>query len=178
MDRNDLFKNEIKKALPSLKKFARSQRSPHLRDFEDLIQDTLEYALNNSGQYKAGTDMGKWLVAICYNLSRNVMRKEQNRSRYLVSDNDADTPALPNQDDAVLFNTATKLVDRLPIEQKSVFYLVCYDGMSYKDAAEVLNLNVGTVKSRISRARAEILAGLELEEAKKSNHNIKNEPSM
>lgn len=178
MDSNERIKEEIKKALPALKRFAKSQGNKHISDFEDLVQDTLEYALRNSSQYQVGSDMGKWLVAICYNLTRNMVRVERTRNKYMINDNDADTPELPHQHDALLFSEARKLVENLPIEQRAVFYLVCYDGKTYKEAAEILNLNVGTVKSRISRARADILAALDMDETRSTQSTIKREPSM
>lgn len=154
------FKNEIRKALPSLRKFARSQRSAYLKDVDDLIQDTLEYALRHPENYRANTDMAKWLVAICWNISRNMYRSAKVRQKYIVDDPDADVSELPPQLDRLMLLDTNEVIDRLPIDQKAALFLVCYDGKSYKEAAEILQLSVGTVKSRVSRARAEISANL------------------
>jgi RNA polymerase sigma-70 factor (ECF subfamily) len=140
--------------LPGLRRYARAlTRDAWAAD--DLVQDTLERACAKWQLWTAGSDLRAWLFTVMHNLYLN-QRRSSHLSVASVSLDDAgmDVPAEPRpRDDALDLD---RCLQRLPDDQRAVLLLVTLEDMSYEDAARVLNIPIGTVKSRLSRARTRL----------------------
>ena len=142
--------------IPGLRRFAWAL----LRDDEaadDLVQDTLERAISRWGQRRRDGDLRAWLFTIQRNLLLNQMR--QRRSRGVQVGQEAldlvQTPDGSPESHAAAHDILAGL-EALPEEQRSVLLLVGVEDLSYEQAAEVLGVPVGTVMSRLSRARGRL----------------------
>ena len=121
---------------------------------DDLVQDVVLRALGRLHLWRAGTNMRTWLFTIMHNLHANEMRR---RSR--MRDNRQIDPDLPergeaaNQEHVVELRQLADALARLPEAQSEILLLVGLEGLTYAETAEVLSVPVGTVMSRVSRAR-------------------------
>jgi RNA polymerase sigma-70 factor (ECF subfamily) len=147
------FRDGLVAEMPSLRAFAISL-SGRLESADDLVQETLLKAWANAYSYQPGTNMRAWLFTILRNTFFS-LRRQHGRE---VQDTDgiyAQRLATPAAQEGALdladFRTA---LAKLPIEQREVLIMVGASGLSYEEAAAVCNIAVGTVKSRMSRARA------------------------
>jgi RNA polymerase sigma-70 factor, ECF subfamily len=153
-------KEAMLEAVPSLRAFAISLCG-NVDRADDLVQEALLRAWANMDSFQPGTNMSAWLFTIL----RNLFRSEYRKRRREVEDVDgsyAETlTSLPEQDgrlEIVEFRGALKL---LPSEQRESLILVGASGFSYEEAAQICGCAVGTIKSRVNRARsrlAEILS--------------------
>ncbi len=126
---------------------------------EDLTQNTVEKALQYWRQYEPGTNMMAWLYTIMKNTQKEEFRKDKSRReqfegfrRDLVSDPNFFLAA-PEGHDRLMLKQTGMVIETMPTAQKEALYLVGLEGYSYEEAAAVLKCEVGTVKSRVSRAR-------------------------
>ena len=137
----------------------------HLAD--DLVQETLLKALSNSEKFESGTKLRAWLFTILRNRYISVYRK---RGREIQDPDGAYSDRLSvwgEQESAVELNDFRKAFDKLSIDHRGVLILVGATGASYEEAAEICGIAVGTVKSRVSRAKirlAELLGIAQLSE--------------
>lgn len=146
------FKRELLAALPNLRAFAVSLVGRHDRA-DDLVQDTIMKAWAKQESFEIGTNIKAWLIKILLNSFYSQMRKNgrevQDSDGILterLSVHPAQHGALDLQDFRVALNT-------LPPDQREAIILVGASGFSYEEAAEICNCAVGTIKSRVSRAR-------------------------
>ncbi len=152
--------DRIVELLPRLRRFAASLcRNP--QDVDDLVHGAVERALNRLDTWRPDTRLDSWMFRILQN-----HWIDQVRARRPVSDlSDADL--VPGEDGRVVTETrlqlgeVSRLVAALPEEQRAVVGLVLVDGLSYRDTAEILDIPIGTVMSRVSRAREALQRGLE-----------------
>jgi RNA polymerase sigma-70 factor, ECF subfamily len=147
-------------AVPSLRAFAISLCG-NVDRADDLVQETLLRAWANMGSFQPGTNMSAWLFTIL----RNLFRSEYRKRRREVEDVDgsyADTlTSLPEQNSRLEIVEFRKALKLLPSEQRESLILVGASGFSYEEAAQICGCAVGTIKSRVNRARtrlAEILS--------------------
>jgi RNA polymerase sigma-70 factor, ECF subfamily len=143
----------IETLLPRLKRYARQlTRDPIAAD--DLVQDCLARALSKIHLWDPGTDLRAWLFTILHNqhigLARRDMRQRA-RSQWLNSD--ASCALAPTQGVQLELRDLERALAKLPEEQRSVILLIGLEGMGYEEAASVVNLPVGTVRSRVARGR-------------------------
>lgn len=153
----DAFREELLALLPDLRGFARSiVRDPCQAD--DLVQETLLRAWQNQHRYRPGSNFKAWAFTIL----RNQFYTERRRTKREVEDVDGAAAgrlvALSDQVDRVALQELWARIRKLPVAQQEALILVAAQGMTYEEAAAVLNCQVGTVKSRVSRAR-EVLVG-------------------
>ena len=148
--------------LPRLRRFAYAlTRNLDLAD--DLVQDTCERALARADQWQPGTRLDSWMYRIAQNLWFDQGRAAKVRGE--VSDLDA-IAELQGSDGRQVTESRLTLasvfqsLERLPQDQQVLVALVCVDGLSYKEAAETLELPIGTVMSRLARARQAIAAAM------------------
>jgi RNA polymerase sigma-70 factor (ECF subfamily) len=122
---------------------------------EELAQDCLERAITYWHQRRQNGNVRAWLFAILRNLAFNRLRQLRRRGPHIAL-GDADESELPlaHPDDGLRQRDLTSALDSLTTEQRETMLLVCVDGMSYAETASTLNLPIGTVMSRIARARA------------------------
>ncbi|HXD41813.1 MAG TPA: RNA polymerase sigma factor [Ramlibacter sp.] len=140
--------------LPSLRRYARALTGdPWAAD--DLVQDTLERACSKWQLWAVGTDLRAWLFTLMHNLYLN-QRRTAKVSLNTVSIDDVEaelhTPAAGGDGPLDL----GRCLQRLPADQRAVLLLVAVEDMSYEDAAKVLAIPLGTVMSRLSRARSRL----------------------
>jgi RNA polymerase sigma-70 factor, ECF subfamily len=146
--------------IPSLRAFAISL-SGNVDRADDLVQETLLRALANIDSFEPGTNLPAWLFTIL----RNLFRSEYRKRRREVEDSDgrfAETlKTHPEQNSHVEFQEFQQALAKLPPDQREALILIGASGFSYEETAEICGCAVGTVKSRVNRARvklAELLA--------------------
>ncbi|HXM56969.1 MAG TPA: sigma-70 family RNA polymerase sigma factor [Candidatus Dormibacteraeota bacterium] len=136
---------------------------------EDLVQDTYVRALRYQGSYQVGTNMKAWLFAIMRNLFWDRFKGGRPDDVSLDGDGDfalydtlKDPTAVPEADvlDRIAADEVVRAVEKLPELHREVVLLVDVEGFSYKDAAEVLGVPIGTVMSRLHRARRQLQRSL------------------
>lgn len=146
---------------PRLRRYARALTGDATRA-DDLVQDTLERALSRLSLWRRG-NLRAWLFAIMHNLFVNQVRSPQ---RLEFADDHAllDAPARPTQTDNLELHDLYTALQGLPAEQREVLLLVALEELTYEEAAKVLAVPIGTIMSRLSRARSRLrglLAGAE-----------------
>lgn len=154
---SDSFRTELIALLPRLRRFALGLTAdPHQAD--DLVQAGCERALTRRHQWQAGTRLDSWMFKIMQNLWIDQMR-----SKPVAAQADSEElEHVPDRDwnrgmEAKLtLDQVTRAMAALPDAMRAVLTLVCIEGLSYKEAAEVLDVPIGTVMSRLARARLEL----------------------
>ncbi len=153
-DMNTEFRQQLTGELPYLRRFARALcGDAALAD--DLVQDCAERALSRSHLYDPARPLRAWLFAILRNIFISGLRKG---SRLQVVKNvddlhDGEDAVRPEQETNISINLITQALDRLPEQQREILVLVSLEEMSYREAAEIVGVPIGTVMSRLSRAR-------------------------
>ncbi|HVX91758.1 MAG TPA: sigma-70 family RNA polymerase sigma factor [Xanthobacteraceae bacterium] len=150
------FKQGIEAAIPALRRYARAlTRDPEVAD--DLVQDTLVRALRSEHLFHGG-DVRSWLYTILTNLNRNRLRSLARRPVLsVIGEHDAPDMAGPEAGTRDIERALAGLVE----EQRSALLLVVLEGLTYREVAEVQGVPIGTVMSRLARARAQIKAYLD-----------------
>jgi RNA polymerase sigma-70 factor (ECF subfamily) len=142
--------------IPALRRYARSL----LRDrtaADDLVQDCLERAIAHWSQRRAGGDARSWVFTILHNLAMTELKRRAARSSDVDFESaEAWLPAPPSQESGLHYRELLRALAMLPEEQRAVVLLVSIEDLSYTDAAKVLRIPVGTVMSRLSRAREKL----------------------
>ena len=139
--------------IPRLRRYARAlvgERS----SADDLVQDTLERAWAKLHLYRRGTDLRAWLFTVMHNV--HVNRVRATRPTDLLEDEMPELAQRAPQGDALLVRDLDRAIARLPSEQRAVLLLVTLEEMSYEEVARALNVPIGTVMSRLSRAREKL----------------------
>lgn len=150
-------KRQILEELPRLRRYARMLVRDSVRA-DDLVQECLVKAIAALASFQPGTNMRAWLFTIL----RNTLYNETKRARRSVEQSEEPVSAVSGgQEEALAMRDVQRAFDTLPAIQKEVVLLVAVEGMEYEDAAAVLGVPVGTVKSRLSRARQDIRAFLD-----------------
>lgn len=145
--------------LPRLRRYARALTGDASRA-DDLVQDTLERALAKLDLWQPGSDLRAWLFTLMHNLFVNQIRAR--RPQETVIDDALDEPVSGGQLEALAARDIHAALARLPEAQREVLLLVGLEQFGYAEAAEVLGVPVGTVMSRLARAREkmrQMLAG-------------------
>ena len=161
------FARLLEAQLPRLRRYARAlTRDPSRAD--DLVQDTLVRALDKQHLYQDGTNLRAWLFTLMHNQHVN------NARRNVREDNSLDVDTVAAHLVAVTDPTASRqlreldeAIGKLAMEQRQVILLIGLEGMSYEEAAAILNVPIGTVRSRLSRGREALrqLMGMDEDEA-------------
>ena len=149
------FKRELFAVLPNLRAFAVSLCGRPDRA-DDLVQDTIMKAWAKQTSFEPGTNMKAWLFTILRNEFYSQMRK---RGREVQDTDGAFTQSLsthPEQHGAIDLNDLKQALEQLSDDQREAIVLVGASGFSYEEAAEVCGCAVGTIKSRVNRARARL----------------------
>ena len=157
------FKSELTLLIPHLRAFARSLcRDPALAD--DLAQDAMLKAWNARESFVAGTNMKAWAFTILRNAFYSEKRRSWRRQPLDPEVAEATLVSSSNPTDGLELLALRNALAKLPIDQKEALILVGAGGMSYEEAAEVCGCAVGTIKSRVSRARKAVVEILETNE--------------
>ena len=150
------IREEMVEALPRLRRFAYGLTGS-LADGDDLVQATCERAIANLDKWQPGTRLDSWMFRIAQNLHLNARRDAGSRSRKLAELAEGTAHSQDGRktmEERATLDTVRRFVAQMPEEQRSLMLLVCVEGFSYKEAAEITGLPMGTVTSRIGRARA------------------------
>jgi len=152
------FLDEIEKSVPALRRYARAlTRNADRAD--DLVQDCIERALRKRLLFRPTGPVQAWLFRILVNLWRNALRSERRRGEHLAYDALLVEPSTPPpQPGRLALGEMSRALDRLPDDQRETLLLVVLEGVSYQEAATILGVPIGTVMSRLSRARANLRA--------------------
>jgi RNA polymerase sigma-70 factor (ECF subfamily) len=149
-------------AVPSLRAFAISL-SGNVDRADDLVQETLLRAWANLNSFEPGTNMSAWLFTIL----RNLFRSEYRKRRREVADSEgtyAETlKTQPEQTSRVEFEEFRTALAKLPADQREALILVGASGFSYEEAAGICGCAVGTIKSRVNRARTRLAELMSIE---------------
>jgi RNA polymerase sigma-70 factor (ECF subfamily) len=138
--------------IPRLRRYARVLvRDPASAD--DLVQDCLERALGRIHLFQPGTNLRAWLFTIMHNLHVNARVRQARSPEIAVSPSSEHSEVVPGQGGGLLLRDLERALAELPEEQRSVVLLIGLEGLSYRDAADVLGVPVGTVMSRLARGR-------------------------
>ena len=150
-------------AVPSLRAFAISL-SGNVDRADDLVQETLLRAMANIDSFQPGTNMSAWLFTIL----RNLFRSEYRKRRREVEDTDGSyaesLKSHPEQHGRVEFEEFRTALAKLPPDQREALILVGASGFSYEEAAQICECAVGTIKSRVNRARSRLAQLLAVED--------------
>ena len=157
---DESFRIELSGVIPHLRAFARSlSGSVDLAD--DLVQETLLKAWNARLRFEAGTNIRAWTFIILRNLFLSQIRRNRFRGEWddVTADRVLSAPAA--QDKHVELSDLYRAMQQLPDAQREALILIGAGGFSYEEAAEISGVAVGTVKSRVARARAALEAVIE-----------------
>ena len=149
------FKRELLATLPSLRAFAVSLAGRHDKA-DDLVQDTVMKAWAKQSSFELGTNIKAWLFTILRNEFYSQMRK---RGREVQDSEGTFTERMsvhPSQYGIMDLADFKKALDALPDDQREAIVLIGASGFSYEEAAEICDCAVGTMKSRVSRARTRL----------------------
>ena len=152
----------IQPLIPGLRRYAHAM----LHDAsaaDDLVQDCLERVVGRWHQRRRDGNAAAWAYAILHNMAINQLRNARRRGIHVALD-DAEDRALARpatQEDALRHRDLVRALQGLPDDQRSVLLLVSVEDMSYAETAEVLDIPIGTVMSRLARARERLRRAME-----------------
>jgi RNA polymerase sigma-70 factor (ECF subfamily) len=156
-DSSDTVRRELAALLPRLRRFGRTLASRR-EDADDLVQIAVERALNRSDQWQPGTRLDSWMFRIMQNAWIDETRARERRSRTFVADAEGEHVGVSTTDAQIDAIAVRRAVAQLGDDQRAVVGLVLVDGLPYKEAAEVLGVPIGTLTSRLARAREALQA--------------------
>jgi RNA polymerase sigma-70 factor (ECF subfamily) len=159
----DTWRDDVVALIPALRAFAWSL-ARNGSDADDLVQDTLIKAWTHREKFELGTNLRAWLFTILRNTYYTVLSKKRRE----VPDEDgkhaATLSAAPTQDWSVAMRSLQAALQKLPPEHREALVLVGAAGLTYEEAAEICGCALGTIKSRVNRARAKLLKIMDAEE--------------
>lgn len=151
----DMFTQDLVALIPRLRRHARRLVGGDVSAADDVVQDCLERAVAGRAQFAAGSNLAAWAFTILHNVFRDGLRRERH---WDTVPEDMDIPSRTWRGDstAELVLQVSNLSDalaRLPFEQRTVVLMVGVEGLSYNDVSTALDIPLGTVMSRLHRAR-------------------------
>jgi RNA polymerase sigma-70 factor, ECF subfamily len=148
--------------LPRLRRFAYALTGS-LDGADDLVQETCARALTSADQWQSGTRLDSWMYRIAQNLWFDRLRASKVRGELVDVDTALDLVGSDGRDvteTRLTLQAVSRGIAQLPADQQLIISHVCIDGLSYKEAAETLGIPIGTVMSRLARARQALHAAL------------------
>ena len=157
----DEVERRLASLLPRLRRFAHGL-ARNTADADDLLQAAAERVLKSRDQWQAGTNFDAWAYRVLRNLWIDMGRSRQRRDRVFAPEEQGlDVGAAGDAESTVELGYLMRAMDRLPDEQREVCALVLIEGLAYREAAEVLDIPIGTLTSRLVRGRQALMAMLE-----------------
>ena len=151
---------EIVACIPSLRRYARGL-TPDRERADYLVQDTLERAWGKFSMWQKRGAMRAWMFGIMHNLFVDRLRAQRSTPEDPAGDALPEAPQRATQSDRLEVVDLDRALQRLPAEQREVLLLVAVEELSYRDVATATGVPIGTVMSRLSRARERLRADLE-----------------
>ena len=139
--------------IPRLRRYARALVSDRAAS-DDLVQDTLERAWAKLHLYRRGTDLRAWLFTVMHNV--HVNRVRASRPTDPLEDDMPELAQRATQGDSLLVRDLERGIAALPLAQREVLLLVALEDLSYDETARALGIPIGTVMSRLARAREKL----------------------
>jgi len=167
------FRQQVVALLPKLRRFARGLTG-NAADADDLVQTACLKAIERAHQWTDGTRLDSWMYRIVHNQWLDDLRARKVRA----VDAEADPDSLIADDGVarteanITLDAVRKAMLKLPGEQRAVLALVCIEGLAYKDAADALGVPIGTVMSRLARARQALGRATGLSRAEGESGNV------
>lgn len=157
---------DLNACLPALRRFALTLTRDEDRA-QDLVQDAVERCLRKAHLFD-GRNLRAWMFTVCRRVFLSEIRREKSRGPWVDLDELAQTQLSepPRQEEIMHFQAVAERFQQLPHNDKVVLSLIGIEGLKYEEAAELLDLPVGTVRSRLSRARSRLREMIE-----NSEHN-------
>lgn len=157
------FERELLSLLPRLRWLARAlARDAH--DADDLVQAAIERALKARAQWAAGTRLDWWTMRIMRNCWIDETRSRARRARTFVPEEEGEAVASDSHREIEThaeMRDVDRAMNRLPAEQREVIALVLIEGLAYREAADLLDIPIGTLTSRLTRGRQALAQMLE-----------------
>ena len=157
------FERELLTLLPRLRRFARAL-ARDAADADDLIQAALERALRAQAQWTPGTRLDSWMMRIVRNCWIDEIRSRVRRARTFVPEEEGALVGADTHRDIerkVEMNDVDRAMNHLSSDQREVIALVLVEGLAYREAAELLDIPIGTLTSRLTRGRQALAQMLE-----------------
>jgi RNA polymerase sigma-70 factor (ECF subfamily) len=145
-------REQIIALLPRLRRFARTM-TRNVHDADDLVQIAVERALLRFEQLRPDSGIAGWMFGIMRNAWIDEVRARVRRDRVLASEEAGENIADPSADQQVEVLSVQAAMARLPDDQRHAIGLVLIEGLSYKEAAEIMHVPIGTLTSRLARGR-------------------------
>ena len=158
------FSARVDELIPRLRRYARALTGER-NAADDLVQDTLERAWTKLHLWRAGSDLRAWLFTIMHNVHVNQVRSRGATPTLPLDEDMPDAPVRATQSDMLEVRDIDAALRRLPVEQREVLLLVALEHLSYQAAADTLEIPIGTVMSRLARARERLRIMLQGEAA-------------
>ena len=152
---SDDFRTEMIGCLPRLRRFALALTGEH-EGADDLVQETCLRALSRVEQFQQGSRLDSWMFKIAQNVWLDKMRSKTARGQHMSID---DAPMLTDAasqsriENVIEIREVSRAIARLPSELQMLVMLVCVDGRSYRETSDMLSMPIGTVMSKLARAR-------------------------
>ena len=143
--------------LPRLRRFGRTL-ARHREDADDLVQIAVERALTRTEQWQPGTRLDSWMFRIMQNAWIDETRARERRGQIFVAEEEGEHIGVSTTDAQIDAIAVRKAVAQLNDDQRAVVGLVLVEGLSYTEAADVLGVPIGTLTSRLARAREALQA--------------------
>ena len=159
------LRDSMLKATPHLRAFAISLTN-NVDRADDLVQETLMRAIANIARFQPGTNMQAWLFTILRNLFHSEYRKRRREVEDADGKYSANLAVQPAQGAHLDFEDLQRALTRLPADQREALLLVGASGFSYEQAADICGCAVGTIKSRVNRARNRLAELLHMEDVR------------
>lgn len=149
---NELTDDQLRELLPRLRRFA-YWLTQHPSQADDLVQNTLERALLKGRNKRPETEWRAWLFSILYRQFLDSRRRARRYARLLALFGVRELSTVPSPENQLLARSTLEAFGQLKPEQRALLILVTLEGLSYQQASEALDIPLGTVMSRLSRAR-------------------------
>ena len=159
----DTIRNQMVQLLPRLRRYAMALTGS-AADGDDLVQDTVERALKSLHQWEPGTRLDSWMFRIAKNRFIDT-RRSARRTRLVAIDAPEEAAAVAVDGERAMeshlaLQDVNAAMQALPADQRQAVALVLVDGLSYRQAADILEIPIGTLTSRIARAREALAAAM------------------
>lgn len=151
---------EVLACIPHLRRYARGLESDRTQA-DDLVQDTLERVWTRLESWQQQGSLRAWAFGIMHNLFIDRIRRHGARPDWAAGDALPELPQRSPVSERLELRDVERAMRRLPLEQRSVLLLVAVEEMSYREVSEALDVPIGTVMSRLSRARERLRAELQ-----------------
>jgi RNA polymerase sigma-70 factor (ECF subfamily) len=158
------WRDQVIALIPALRAFAWSI-SRNGSDADDLVQDTLIKAWSHRDKFETGTNLRAWLFTILRNTYYTAVVRRRREVRDEDDQHARSLTTAPTQEWALAIRALQAALDQLPAEHREALILVGAAGLSYEEAAQICGCALGTIKSRVNRARNRLLKVMEIENA-------------